>query len=218
METYRLPSLHSSPNVDQWLRCTVPVCFQIHFLLRQAVRFSKFFTDVAQVVLSFLNVIQNQRLSGAILHTPMQPLCPPPLHLFGIPVSLSDPVRTFYSSIAFRHSVLQVTLRGSTQAGPVRGSDNGERFRPDGRVLLTSGSEERIIRMFGTASDSSITSIGFNTTSGRTFMSPWGVGGGQPFSVDGLLLGFSGALDNGVLSGIAAWYTPVLTSTPGPVP
>jgi hypothetical protein len=128
------------------------------------------------------------------------------------------PFPTLDSSTSVLHPVTQVTLRGSTQAGPVRGSDYGEPWRPNGRVLLTSGSEERIIRMFGTATSSSITSIGFNTTRGRTFFSPWGVGGGQPFVVDGLLLGVSGGLDNGTLSGIAAWYTPLPIYTPGPVP
>jgi hypothetical protein len=45
-------------------------------------------------------------------------------------------------------------------------------------------------------------------------MSP---GDGGPFSVDGLVLGFVGALENGVLSGIGVWYLPVSTSPPGPI-
>ncbi len=89
----------------------------------------------------------------------------------------------------------------------MRGYDNGARGRPDGDVRLTEGSQAQIISMFGNATSNSITSIGFTLSTGRKF-GPWGVGGNGSFLVDGLLLGFFGALENGAISGIGAWYMP----------
>jgi hypothetical protein len=73
-------------------------------------------------------------------------------------------------------------------------------------------SNERFVNVFGTATGCSITSIGFKTTKGRTF-GPWGSGFGGPFSVDGLVLGFYGALQKGAISGLGVWYTPEITFT-----
>jgi hypothetical protein len=69
-------------------------------------------------------------------------------------------------------------------------------------------SAEHIIRVFGTVSGNSITSIGFRSTKGFIY-GPYGPGSGEPFTVDGLVLGFFGALNNRVLSGIGVWYTPM---------
>ncbi len=94
----------------------------------------------------------------------------------------------------------------------MHGTDNSTPSRPDGRVTLTNSTAERVIRVLGTQIGSSITSIGFSTSRGRTF-GPWGTGGGDPFSVDGQLLGFFGGLQDGNISGIGVWYTPDVTST-----
>jgi hypothetical protein len=88
--------------------------------------------------------------------------------------------------------------------------------RPEGRVFITPGSDERVIRMFGTVSGGRITSIGFNTTRGRTFRGPYGSGGGEPFLFDGQVVGFFGAPASGALSGLGVWYTPTVTSTTVP--
>ncbi len=95
----------------------------------------------------------------------------------------------------------------------MHGTDNNSPLRTDGRVSITNSTAERVIRVFGTAIGSSITSIGFNTTMGRTYGSPWGAGGGDPFSLDGQVLGFFGGMQDGNISGIGVWHTPDLTST-----
>jgi hypothetical protein len=81
---------------------------------------------------------------------------------------------------------------------------------------MTNTSAEQVIGMFGTVSGSTVTSIGFKTT--RTIIAPYGPGDGEPFSVDGLVLGFFGALEDGVLSGIGVWYTPMGGPNPWPQP
>jgi hypothetical protein len=96
----------------------------------------------------------------------------------------------------------------------MHGSDRGTPFRPDGSFSLLSITVEQIIRVFGSANGSSITSIGFRTSRHRTF-GPWGVGGGEPFVVDGLVVGFFGARNDKDVSGIGVWYTPTVTFTPG---
>jgi hypothetical protein len=94
----------------------------------------------------------------------------------------------------------------------MHGTDNNTPFRTDGRVTITNSTSERVIRVFGTQIGSSISSIGFSTSTGRT-LGPWGSGGGDPFSVDGQLLGFYGGLQDGAVSGIGVWYTPDVTAT-----
>jgi hypothetical protein len=112
---------------------------------------------------------------------------------------------------------LQITLKGGSQQ--MRGSDNGLPTRPDFRVTMANTSAEQVIRVFGTVTGSTITSIGFITSRGTT-NAPFGPGPGEPFSVDGLLLGFYGALENGAISGIGVWSTPMggPNPWPGPVP
>jgi hypothetical protein len=107
---------------------------------------------------------------------------------------------------------LQVTFKGGVQQ--MHGFDNSAPLRPDFRVTITNSTAERVISVFGNASGNTITSIGFRTTTGRTY-GPQGLGGGDSFQVDGLVLGFFGALDSGAISGLGVWYTPVDTSTPG---
>jgi hypothetical protein len=97
-------------------------------------------------------------------------------------------------------------MHGSDYDAPAR-SDKTWSMRP---------AEEWLTGMFGTIRGSSITSIAFKTSKARMY-GPIGSGGGQPFSFEGLLLGFYGALDSGSLSGIGAWYTPTATFTPGPI-
>ncbi len=101
----------------------------------------------------------------------------------------------------------------------MHGSDYGARDRPDWRVPIVNSSAEQVIGVFGTATGSRVTSVGFKTSKGIT-IAPMGPGDGWSFSVDGLVLGFFGALENGseVLSGIGVWYLPLTTSTPGAVP
>jgi hypothetical protein len=72
--------------------------------------------------------------------------------------------------------------------------------------------DERLVNVFGTSSGNSITSIGFRTTKG-SILGPWGSGIGGSFSVDGLVLGFFGALQSGAISGLGVWYTPEITFT-----
>jgi hypothetical protein len=93
----------------------------------------------------------------------------------------------------------------------MHGSDNGFPRRPDGDVPFLNGNTFRGIRMFGTATDSRVTSIGFQTTKGRTY-GPWGGGGGGTFSVEGNVLSFFGALQNRSVSGIGLWYLPIATA------
>jgi hypothetical protein len=109
---------------------------------------------------------------------------------------------------------VQVTFKGGTQQ--MHGWDYGAFGRPDLRVTITNTSAEQIINVFGTATGSRVTSIGFKTSKGTTYVT-MGPGEGSPFSVDGLVLGFVGALENGALSGIGVWYLPMSTSPPGPV-
>jgi hypothetical protein len=128
---------------------------------------------------------------------------------------LFDPIYacTFYICQFLRihwSCYLQITFKGATQQ--MHGTDNGFPARPDGRVTISNSTAERVIRVFGTQTGSTITSIGFSTTRGRTF-GPWGTGGGDPFSVDGQLLGFFGGLQDGAVSGIGVWYTPDVAST-----
>jgi hypothetical protein len=101
----------------------------------------------------------------------------------------------------------------------MRGSDYGQPARPDVRVGMTNTSAEQVIRVFGTFNGSTITHIGFKSTRGLTYGQS-GPGYGEAFSVDGLVLGFFGALENGVISGIGVWYTPLggPNPWPGPVP
>jgi hypothetical protein len=96
----------------------------------------------------------------------------------------------------------------------MRGSDNGQSARPDFRVTMANTSAEQVIRVFGTVTGSTITSIGFRTTRGTTH-APFGPGYGESFLVDGLLLGFFGALENGAISGIGVWSTPMGDPTRG---
>ncbi len=98
---------------------------------------------------------------------------------------------------------LQVTFNGATQQ--MHGSDNGFPRRPDWDVPFSNGSNARVIRMFGTARGSRVTSIGFKTSKRRTH-GPWGDGGGEQFLVDGEVLGFFGAIKSGSISGIGVWY------------
>jgi hypothetical protein len=98
----------------------------------------------------------------------------------------------------------------------MHGIDSGTMARPDLKVTMTNTSAEQVIRVFGTVRGSTITSIGFSTT--RTVIGPIGASDGQPFSIHGLVLGFLGALENGVLSGIGVWYTPLGGSNPWPRP
>jgi hypothetical protein len=93
----------------------------------------------------------------------------------------------------------------------MRGNDMGRPIRPDFRLSLNA-TDERVISVFGTAFLSTIRSFGVSTSKGRT-LGPFGAGRGPPFKVDGLVLGFFGALRNGDLSGIEVWYTPGLAST-----
>jgi hypothetical protein len=99
----------------------------------------------------------------------------------------------------------------------MQGSDNGAPGRPDLRVTMANTSAEQVIRVFGTVSGSNITSIGFRSTRGITH-GPSGAGYGDPFSVDGLLLGFFGALENGMVSGVGVWFTPISGPNPWPGP
>jgi hypothetical protein len=82
---------------------------------------------------------------------------------------------------------------------------------------MSNTSAEQIISVFGTANGSSITSLGFKTSTGGTY-APWGPGQGDPFAVDGLILGFFGALEDGAISGLGVWYTPTTTFKPGQLP
>jgi hypothetical protein len=101
----------------------------------------------------------------------------------------------------------------------MHGSDYGAAGRPDWRMSIANVTADQIINVFGTATESRVTSIGFRTFRGRT-IAPMGPGDGWPFSVDGLVVGFFGGLENGsgALSGIGVWYLPLMTSPPGPVP
>jgi hypothetical protein len=99
----------------------------------------------------------------------------------------------------------------------MHGTDNDEPSRHQWRSPLINSTDEWVSGVFGTTSGSSITSIGFTTSKGRSFGGPWGAGGGEPFSFFGLLLGFFGALEGWNLSGIGAWYTPSAIFTPGAV-
>jgi hypothetical protein len=94
----------------------------------------------------------------------------------------------------------------------MHGSDLDNPLRPTGRTSNLNATAEQVTSVFGTASGSSITSIGFNTSRGRTFGGPWGAGGGEPFQVDGQVLGFFGALNNGAISGVGVWYTLAVAS------
>jgi hypothetical protein len=99
----------------------------------------------------------------------------------------------------------------------MRGSDDGLPSRPDFRVTIRNTSAEQFNRVFGTVTGSTITSIGFRTTRGVTY-GPFGLGYGEPFSVEGLVLGFFGALDNGAISGFGVWYMAMGGPNPWPVP
>jgi hypothetical protein len=96
----------------------------------------------------------------------------------------------------------------------MHGTNNGFPSRPDVFVPPISILVEQITKVVGSASGNSITSIGFRTSRGTTY-GPWGVGGGEPFEIDGLLVGLFGALEDGEISGIGVWYTPTVTFTPG---
>ncbi len=96
----------------------------------------------------------------------------------------------------------------------MHGTDNSAPLRPDYRVTIFNSTAERVISVFGSAAGNSITSIGFRTTKGTQY-GPLGPGGGVPFQVDGLVLGFFGALDNGAISGIGVWFMPIDTSIAG---
>jgi hypothetical protein len=101
------------------------------------------------------------------------------------------------------HNDLQIAFKGAAEQ--MHGSNNDVKSRPDWTVPFTNGSSMRVINVFGTASANSITSIGFNMSNGRSF-GPWGEGGGEPFRVAGLLLGFFGAPQVGAISGIGVWH------------
>jgi hypothetical protein len=109
---------------------------------------------------------------------------------------------------------LQVTFKGGVPE--MHGTDNGKPATPDWIYISPStlGIDEQLISMFGSASGSSVTTIGFTTKTG-TILGPYGAIGsdGVPFAVYGLLLGFFGALKDGAISGTGAWYTPEVTST-----
>jgi hypothetical protein len=83
---------------------------------------------------------------------------------------------------------------------------------------MTNTSAEQVIRVFGTVDGSTITSIGFKTSRGMTYALS-GLGNGEPFSVYGLVLGFfGGPLENGAMSGVGVWYTPLGGPNPWPTP
>jgi hypothetical protein len=111
---------------------------------------------------------------------------------------------------------VQVTFKGGTQQ--MHGLDNEAAGRPDWRITIANTSAQQVINVFGTATGSRVTSIGFKTSRG-TIVAPMGPGEGWSFSVDGLVVGFFGALEkgSGVLSGIGVWYLPLTTPIPGPV-
>jgi hypothetical protein len=101
----------------------------------------------------------------------------------------------------------------------MHGLDDGAPGRPELRVTIANTSAEQVIGVFGTATGSRVTSIGFRTSRGIT-IAPIGRGDGWSFSVDGLVVGFFGALESGsgVLSGVGVWYLPLTTMIPGAVP
>ncbi len=88
----------------------------------------------------------------------------------------------------------------------MHGTDLNQPSRPDWKTFSSFSSDSQIINVFGTTSGA-ITSIGFKTIQG-TVIGPIGAGGGDAFSMDGLLLGFFGALQNNATSGIGVWYMP----------
>jgi hypothetical protein len=108
----------------------------------------------------------------------------------------------------------------------MHGTDNGVRTRPDISVNLPQ--DVQVISVFGSANGSSVTSIGFNLSNGDAY--DFGPGDGDPFSVDGLFLGFYGALQDttvstskgkgaplgGAISGIGVHYTEVTSTLPKP--
>jgi hypothetical protein len=110
---------------------------------------------------------------------------------------------------------MQVTFKGGFQQ--MHGSDYGQPARPDLRATITNTSAERVIGVFGTATDSRVTSIGFKTSRGMVY-GPIGSGNGRPFAIDGLVLGFFGALETGAVSGIGVWYMPLSAATQVPLP
>jgi hypothetical protein len=96
----------------------------------------------------------------------------------------------------------------------MHGSKNGRPLRPDFRIEFKGSAAGQIIGITGTVNAGAITSITLRTSTG-IIRGPIGGGGGQPFSVDGLVLGFFGAFDKGAIAitGIGVWYTPELIST-----
>jgi hypothetical protein len=82
---------------------------------------------------------------------------------------------------------------------------------------MSNTSAEQVISVVGTFSGSTINSIGFKTFRGNKQVT-YGPGYGEQFSVDGLLLGFFGALENGAISGIGVWYTTMGGPNPWPQP
>jgi hypothetical protein len=82
---------------------------------------------------------------------------------------------------------------------------------------MSNTSAEQVISVFGTFSGSTITSIGFKTTRGNTHPT-YVPSYGEPFSVEGLLLGLFGSLENGMISGLGIWYMPMGGSNPWPRP
>jgi hypothetical protein len=108
-----------------------------------------------------------------------------------------------------------MTFKGGLQQ--MHGSNNGQPFRPDFRVTIANTSADQFNRVFGTVTGSTITSIGFRTTRGVTH-NPIGPGPGEPFLVEGLVLGFFGALENGAISGFGVWYMAMGGPNPWPWP
>jgi hypothetical protein len=99
----------------------------------------------------------------------------------------------------------------------MHGTDYGAPGRPDWRVPITNTSAEQLVNVFGTATGNRVTSIGFKSSRGTVY-GPMNPGDGRAFAIDGLVLGFFGALENGAISGIGVWYMPLSAATQVPVP